>query len=638
MITITTSMKVSGTFNPKMVGNQDNIDGSYSGTPTHNTKVVSHTFENGIGIITLDADVTRVEGCCFVSIQSLEDVSFPDTVTFVESYALNNCLNVEKFIYPKGVTHVRWPVYAKKVIFPETVTTFGIPVEEVATDSSTLYQLFSNYTTIEEIYFLADEINFYGKNSNYFYIANNCSNLKTIVFAGTKMPKFYYPTYINNGLKVWYENKHPGNCINAINNSAKIFVDPQLAVLYKNLNTSEYPSEYSSYNYIQLISNTYKQNVIPLGCIQYSSRKQIAFDCGDNLLMETFHDGNGKISTFTPCNIPDNAFKNSTAKDIKLVGSFVVGDSAFENCKGINGQLDLSSFVSIGDSSFKGCTNITSIKIESDTILQIGQDAFDDTNDCPIYVYYDQINDYISSPNWSKYESRIMPIVQGLGFDYIDVSTDDVYIEILDSEQHVVATSEQLDIELPIGQTYYIKPTLTQNSTIILDQYTALRDNINEYGKFTVTKSDHFIGVYLNDLIKRKATNIFSIYDSNSPSSIGSIFTAIIINLDGLHEQYSYLEDYLYTDEQLEYFNQQSRNYASANGYDKYIHASKSGYQTSYNIYRTVDDEFLEYNTASGLTLAVREEFENNTHSVAAVYSELITGIANPDELWLLAD
>jgi hypothetical protein len=53
--------------------------------------------------------------------------------------------------------------------------------------------------------------------------------------------------------------------------------------------------------------------------------------------METFHDGNGKISTITPCNIPDNAFKNSTIKDIKLVGSFVVGDSAFENCKGIKG-------------------------------------------------------------------------------------------------------------------------------------------------------------------------------------------------------------------------------------------------------------------------------------------------------------
>ena len=61
---------------------------------------------------------------------------------------------------------------------------------------------------------------------------------------------------------------------------------------------------------------------------------------------------------------------------------------------------------SIGTSAFSGCTSFTSIDIKATIPPTLGNNAFAETNDCPIYVPCDSVNAYKSA--WSTYRDRIV--------------------------------------------------------------------------------------------------------------------------------------------------------------------------------------------------------------------------------------
>ena len=64
-----------------------------------------------------------------------------------------------------------------------------------------------------------------------------------------------------------------------------------------------------------------------------------------------------------------------------------------------------SCVVSIGNGAFSSCTNLTSITVNAVTPPTLGSYAFDNTNNCPIYVPCESIDTYKSV--WSSYASRI---------------------------------------------------------------------------------------------------------------------------------------------------------------------------------------------------------------------------------------
>ena len=70
--------------------------------------------------------------------------------------------------------------------------------------------------------------------------------------------------------------------------------------------------------------------------------------------------------------------------------------------------IDLHSGITeIGTHAFEGCTALESIYVRSTTPPTLNTGAFDNTNNCPIYVISDLVNVYKSASGWSNYASRI---------------------------------------------------------------------------------------------------------------------------------------------------------------------------------------------------------------------------------------
>lgn len=87
-----------------------------------------------------------------------------------------------------------------------------------------------------------------------------------------------------------------------------------------------------------------------------------------------------------------------------------ISNYAFLGCTGLTSINIPNSVTSIGDSAFRQCTSLTSVTVNATTPPTLGSIAFDDTNNCPIYVPEASVSAYQSATNWSSYASRIQAI------------------------------------------------------------------------------------------------------------------------------------------------------------------------------------------------------------------------------------
>ena len=83
----------------------------------------------------------------------------------------------------------------------------------------------------------------------------------------------------------------------------------------------------------------------------------------------------------------------------------------FEYCEGLL-SIELPETVTfIGYMAFYKCVNLTHITLHSITPPTLANvNAFNDTNDCPIYVPAESVNAYKGAQYWSHYADRIQAI------------------------------------------------------------------------------------------------------------------------------------------------------------------------------------------------------------------------------------
>lgn len=89
----------------------------------------------------------------------------------------------------------------------------------------------------------------------------------------------------------------------------------------------------------------------------------------------------------------------------------IIPTSCFEGCVALTGVTIPSGVTDIKATAFSGCSGLTEIVVEGTTppTLQ-NTNAFNDTNNCPIYVPSESVEAYKIANNWSSYSSRIQAI------------------------------------------------------------------------------------------------------------------------------------------------------------------------------------------------------------------------------------
>lgn len=88
-----------------------------------------------------------------------------------------------------------------------------------------------------------------------------------------------------------------------------------------------------------------------------------------------------------------------------------IGLSAFYNCYSLKTVIIPSSVTRIDAEAFSQCSGLTSVTVEATTPPTLSNNnAFESTNNCPIYVPSGSVNVYKSANNWRSLASRIRAI------------------------------------------------------------------------------------------------------------------------------------------------------------------------------------------------------------------------------------
>ena len=107
--------------------------------------------------------------------------------------------------------------------------------------------------------------------------------------------------------------------------------------------------------------------------------------------------------------IGDYAFQDCNGLRSLTIPSGVtsIGSHTFYDCYHLTSIEIPSGVTSIGDDAFKYCRGLQSVTVNSIAPPALGQNVFDDTNNCPIYVPCASLSVYKNASGWSTYANRI---------------------------------------------------------------------------------------------------------------------------------------------------------------------------------------------------------------------------------------
>ena len=168
-----------------------------------------------------------------------------------------------------------------------------------------------------------------------------------------------------------------------------------------------------------LTSITIPDSVTAIGASAFGNCRSlttITIPTGVTSITQSLFEG---CSGLTTVNMPSGitfidmwAFRNCSGLTSITIPSAVtrIGQQTFNNCVGLT-SIDIPSGVTrIGSSGFYGCTGLTSVTVNATTPPTLDSNAFDATNNCPIYVPSGSVSTYKSSQYWFIYSSRIEAI------------------------------------------------------------------------------------------------------------------------------------------------------------------------------------------------------------------------------------
>lgn len=201
-------------------------------------EVVSHSYSNGRGIISLSGDVTMIGGSAFYGEETLKSVTLPSNIKTIGELAFCGCSNLTSINFPEGLTSIGGFAFSsceslEAVILPSTVSR----IEELTFNCC--YSLGSVV--------LPSSITFIGESA-----FDQCRSLETITCDATTPPTL------------------DTDAFRGVNNVASVTV-PSIAVYQENADwqrfTGKFVDKFQNARDLQKsnIANTFNQHPSPMG-------------------------------------------------------------------------------------------------------------------------------------------------------------------------------------------------------------------------------------------------------------------------------------------------------------------------------------------------------------------------------------
>lgn len=375
-------------------------------------KLINEDFENGVGTLYFESQVTSIPGNMFLRASNMDMISIPESVTFISGNSFEECISLKDFHIPDKVTGI--DVYAfkesglEKIHIPEKVETIGgeafsncLNLKEVEIDASSLTLrtgVFKGCSNLEKIRINKDLVQIYDD------VFRDCSGCLT--YAGNTFK--HELLRFSNISELIFETsvtKIPYCSCSTVGPVEKITIkgNPQL-------DRGAFGFYYTSLKSVIFESNdfnTLSQEAF-YGC---SSLEKITLPAGITRINTRVFAGctsltdvvfNGNITS-----IDDFAFKQcSSLKRINL-GNYVesIGIGAFQECSSLY-NMELPRYLkSLGNEAFKGCSSLESVTLPTDSgFTQIEYGTFAECTSLKEIVFPDNIKVISTSGPYGYYK------------------------------------------------------------------------------------------------------------------------------------------------------------------------------------------------------------------------------------------
>ena len=384
-------------------------------------EITFHEYENGVGTIIFEDDVTEIGIGAFAWCENygIKSVTVPNTVTSIGMCAFSNCGSVDILMYPDTPPSIGYHSFGydsnnfKIFVSEENVNRYKSTWSEY---SSHIFP-FGYEEKLVQIENVCENYDLYKQEKIYISYDSGTTwedsgEIKKTLIEAKSLSCGYAEKWVEDGTMC---------------DGYNLYAKEKQQVSYDSGTTWQDSGETRKGALIEAKSTECGYDPSAQNIITYSASTK---------LTETTSDKTAGLNTNAfNTTITNHAFANGVGTITFADNVTYIGRSAFYSCAGITSieipetvtEIGYAAFysgtslksitlpygiINIGSYAFQNCSSLTSITINAITPPTLGTSVFSGTNNCPIYVPSGSVNAYKSASGWSTYASRIQAITE----------------------------------------------------------------------------------------------------------------------------------------------------------------------------------------------------------------------------------